>query len=509
VARAACVTLARVLRSDGAPRLARVLPALAAALAAALVRLPPCSGDLWLDEVWTAMAARELGSPLEILTGFRTSNNHPLNTLFVYLAGAGTASLPYRLHSLAAGVAAVLLAGAIARRWGALEARFAVLLTGLSYLLIHYSSEARGYSLLVCFAFSSWLAALRFCERPGWGRAAALWLCIALGFLSHLTFLYAFLAILAGSALALRASGGSRARGARAFARGFGAPVAALGAWWGLALRQLVIGAADPYQLGEVLASTLSLAAGGPAAGPAAQVASLACAALLALAIARAWRRSPAEGLAFAIAIFLAPAAVLALLRPDVLAVQYFLVDVAFGLLALAGLLAAGWRRGGAARLGVALALALFAAGNAAHIARLYRFGRGGYHAGMLRMAERTPGPVLSVTSDHDDRNGMLLRFYEERLPAGRRLEVLPSALQFPVRPLAGTPRPEGLLPAPGAEWLILHRIGPAGEPAAALADRHGTVYQLEETLPYAGLSGWHWFLYRKQGRPASAPAPG
>jgi hypothetical protein len=492
-----------VLRSDAAPLTGRLLAGLSIALLAALVRLPPCFGDLWLDEIWSVLAAQHVHSPLEIFTSLHSSNNHPLNTLIVYFAGARDGSLPYRLHSLAAGVGAVLLAWRIAGRWGALEGRFAALLAGGSYLLIHFSSEARGYSLVVCFAFATWLAARRFCEEPRWGRAAWLWVCIALGFLSHLTFLYAFLAVLAGSALELRAAGPSHKLAAAAFARGFGVPLAGLAVWFATVLRHVVIGAADPYALGDVLLRTLSYAGGGPAAGPLAVAASLVTAGLFALAIARLWRRSRSQGIAYAIAVFLAPAAVLGVLRPDVLAVQYFVVDVAFGLLALAPLLAEGWRRAGATRLAVALALGLYAVGNGANVARLYRFGRGGTQEGLRLMAERTPGPVLSVTSDHDDRNGMLLRYYEPRLRPRRRLEYLPAALQFPVQAIAEPDARAPLEPAPGAEWLILHRIGAAGEPAAALMDRHGTVYALVEALPYAGVSGWHWFVYRKRGHPA------
>ncbi len=494
--------------SAGAPPPGRHPALLALLLLAALVRIPPCFGDLWLDEIWSLLAARELRSPLGAFTELHSSNNHPLNTLYLSLVGGSDAPLLLRLPSLAAGVGAVALAGLVARRAGGPEACFALLLTASSYLLIHFSSEARGYALVVFFSYATLLAARRFCEDPRWRRAALVWLCTALGFLSHLTFLYVFLAVLAGSALELRSGRAGPRQAVRAFGRGFAPPLVGLGLYYALVLRHLVIGAAPPYALPEVLAKTLSYTGGGPGAGPLAAGAGLVTAGLLALAIARLWRRSPGESLLYAIGVFLAPAAVLAVLRPEVLAVQYFVVDVALGLLALATLLGEGWRRGGWARRAVALGLLLFLVGNGANVFRLLRFGRGAYREGLQYMADRTPEPVLHVTSDHDARNGVLLQYYGPRLRTPRRIDYLPRALQFPVQAVAAAGAP--LEPAPGATWMILHRIGAAGEIAPALEDRHGTRYALAKALPYADLSGWHWFLYRKDGRaPRRATATG
>jgi hypothetical protein len=490
--------------SAGAPPAWRHPAVLGLLLLALLVRLPPCFGDLWLDEIWSLLAARELRSPLGAFTELESSNNHPLNTLFLQLVGPSEAPLVLRLHSLAAGVGAVALAWLAGRRGGAAEGLLAALLTACSYLLIHFSSEARGYALAVFFAFAALLAARRFAEAPSWSRAALLWLCTALGFLSHLTFLYAFLAVGAASAAELRSACGSQREAARELARGFAPPLAGLGLYYALVLRHLVIGAAPPYALLEVLVRTLSGTGGGPGAGPLALAASLVTAGLVVAAIARLWRRSPGESLLFAIGVFLAPAAVLAALRPEVLAVQYFVVDAALALLALASLLAEGWRRGRGARLAVAAALLLFLVGNGANVLRLYRFGRGSYAQGLRYLADRTPEPVITVTSDHDARTGVLLQYYEPRLRLPKRIDYLPGSLQFPVEALAEAPDPaRPLEPAPGAAWILLHRIGEAGEIAPAIADRHGTRYALAKTLPYAGVSGWHWFLYRKQGRPA------
>jgi hypothetical protein len=112
-------------------------------------------------------------------------------------------------------------------------------------------------------------------------------------------------------------------------------------------------------------------------------------------------------------------------------------------------------------------------------------------------MAAHTPGQVITVTSDHDFRNGMILSYYERDLPEHKRLQYIPQDHQFPVEAVdaaaASPPR------AAGAAWMLFHRIGPDRGVVPTIADRNGTVYALVKTLPYADLAGWEWFLYAKR----------
>jgi len=84
------------------------LVTLGAALRVALAR-----GDLWLDELWSLSFARQITWPWEVLTALHHDNNHPLNTLALFLtvklAGAHAAPVVYRLLPLAAGIAAIPL----------------------------------------------------------------------------------------------------------------------------------------------------------------------------------------------------------------------------------------------------------------------------------------------------------------------------------------------------------------------------------------------------------------
>jgi hypothetical protein len=111
-------------------------------------------------------------------------------------------------------------------------------------------------------------------------------------------------------------------------------------------------------------------------------------------------------------------------------------------------------------------------------------------------MARHTPGQVVTVTSDHDFRNGMILSYYERYLPDRKHCQYVPQAQQFPVEAVDDAAAGASTT---GAAWMLFHRIGPERGVAPTIADRNGTVYTLVKTLPYADLAGWEWFIYAKR----------
>jgi uncharacterized membrane protein len=121
------------------------------------LRLAAASGDLWLDEIWSVLIARTLHSAADVFT-LRHDNNHPLNTLYLYLLGQPRLQLEYRLASVLSGVACIGLVGYSAwRRWGARESWLATVLCAVSFPIVLYSSEARGYGLLLFFALMAFV----------------------------------------------------------------------------------------------------------------------------------------------------------------------------------------------------------------------------------------------------------------------------------------------------------------------------------------------------------------
>ena len=64
-----------------------------AVVAGALLSAPGLASDFWLDEVWTWWKTQRLAGRLGVFTALHDSNNHHLNTLWVYALGGLFAGL--------------------------------------------------------------------------------------------------------------------------------------------------------------------------------------------------------------------------------------------------------------------------------------------------------------------------------------------------------------------------------------------------------------------------------
>ena len=89
-------------------------------------------------------------------------------------------------------------------RHGKLVAFLAAFFALTSFQIIDLSCEARGYSLGMAFAAGAWVCCGRYLRSRCVGAAVAFWGCCALGFLSQLTFLYAYTGFVFWSAWEMR-----------------------------------------------------------------------------------------------------------------------------------------------------------------------------------------------------------------------------------------------------------------------------------------------------------------
>lgn len=162
-----------------------------------LLRGAAARGDLWIDEVWTLALVSNLGSPSEIFWNVSHDNNHFLNSLSMYAVGLDATPWVYRLPSIVMGVAAVAVAARIGFRSGIAAGCVCAFAFAVSYPMVNFGSEARGYSgliLMVLVAIDALDLALPIVvgfpgepsstglERQRWRLAAA----IGIGTLSHL-----------------------------------------------------------------------------------------------------------------------------------------------------------------------------------------------------------------------------------------------------------------------------------------------------------------------------------
>ena len=454
-------------------------------LAAGFVRYLAALGDLWFDEVWTWYLVKSLTSPVQVLTGMHHDNNHYLNSLWFYWIGDSRSFAAYRVPSLVMGTGAIAVATLIAWRRGRAEALLAALLFGGSFLLILYSSEARGYSGGTFFALTSFYAMQRYLDRRAPGRLALFWASSALGFLGHLSYL-----LVAGSlglwTLILfirRERAGAKWIWSSVCCHG--PPLAFLLWLYWVDVRHVHFGDVVYIDFGGVLLETLSLAMRLPLGWL--PMRWLGVVVLLAFVawVASMQRRADDEWWFYAIVFVSGPlfyGASLIIVGPQPIAVRYFLVCFVFLQLGVAFLLADLARRGRPGATCVALLVAAIMVGNSQLTAQLLEHGRGSYLRALEDMAARTQEDRVSVASDHDLQNGYLVLFYSQFIDDGRSIAYVTQQNRRRADP----------------KWFIVHSFDRLHQPDEQVKVA-GRSYRLAESYPAAPYSGFPWFVYHRE----------
>lgn len=450
---------------------------------AGLLRIAGARNDLWLDEIWSLEIVRLAGSLAGIFT-IHHDNNHLLNTIWLLAVGRDADEFWVRLPAVIAGTASVALAGVFVGRRSRAGGVIALVLTGASYLLVLYGSEARGYGLAVCFTLLSLVALDRQLERPAAPWALLFQAAVLLALVSHLTAVPAYAAIAGWGLLRCWRESRSFDRLLEHLVTCHAGPVVAVCGLYLFFAQDMVLGGGPDREPGAILRDTLALAVG-VHAGPSANLAGAAVAVLaVAGALGVVWRRGCDRWVLYALGLGATPALSILLQRSAFLAPRYFLLPIVFFLLLASQALGELWRRP-RARPAVALALAAFCAANAWPTSQLLAHGRGGYRSALRFMAESGGASPIDVAGDHDLRIGLVVEYYASRLPGSPRIVY----------------RRADSLPPQGAHWLVTHRtpLDRQGPPPDVLNDRLGNRYRLERTWPSGPVAGMRWLLYRNE----------
>src|SRR5262245_45654028 len=238
-----------------------------------VVRLFAAHNDLWFDEIWSLQLLRErVHSIADVFTNIKDSNNHHLCSLWMWFVGQNASSLVYRLPSVLASIGTIVLAGLIGLRQSRLEGCIEVILTSWSYLLIHFGTEARGYSLAIFFALLAWYSLQQFEKRRSRTWIIAFWSAVVLGFLAHLEFAICFAGLVAWALWRfVRYRSKWRQAVLDLFAL-FTVPIVLLLGFYFVSIRGMEVGAGPDYQVMPLLVKTASYMVGGPASGAAAGI---------------------------------------------------------------------------------------------------------------------------------------------------------------------------------------------------------------------------------------------
>ncbi len=444
------------------------------------LRVVAASNDFWLDEIWTWMTTLQMESASDVLFRIRDENNHFLNTLWIYWLGPNAGVLSYRLGSVVTGTLSVAVAGLIGNRQSKTAGCVCSLLMATSYLQVHYSSEARGYGAVVCFSLIGFWLLERSTLQPSTRRDGAFAIVSVLGILAQPMFVYAYGSL---GIWWLIHTWPQRQHLRHWIASGFRChllPIAFGGWLYAINVRHMVNGGGPIDPLADVLSQTLSLTVGGPYSGWPMTLQALLALLLVVLAIWKIAGTRDRRWVFFTLIIFVMPALLLIVVNRSEIYPRYFVISQAFATLALGLMLAEVWQRSGRWRGISACLLVLIVSGNLWHVERLARLGRGNYRATLAWMFEQSGSGPLFVGSDHDFRNQMLLSFHQQFFE--RRI-VYFDGQHWPPN---------------GQDWFIAHRIEEGTEFAQQISPNRQTEYRLKRVVPYAGLSGWEWAIYRR-----------
>jgi hypothetical protein len=451
-------------------------------------------GDLAIDEVVSLQKAESAKSWLEIITQNQNDNNHLLNTFFLRLLGRQQNLFVYRIPAVVFGIATIAALGLTARRWGKEESVWVVYLAGWSCPMILFCSEARGYAPAMFFAVVAFELLQRCWERCPPAKLLLFWASLCLGFLSHFSF--GIICVALGTwSLVHEKTAGTSWRGLWVkVAKYYAVPAIFIGGIYLVYIRHMIILGGKVYTRWEVIGAAASYALGFVDVAELRWVAVLLAAALVGCGIRALFRQGRDVWLFLVLVLLVLPTLVLVLPHPEFLYFRYFMVCFPFFYLLLA-VVFAGWFRDSGKIMKMVPVWLTFAitAGHLVKVANLLDLGRGNYRRALQDMAAATPGPLIRMGSDHDFRNGTLLNFYARFLPPTKRLEYIPREQRDQERP----------------EWMIVFCLDPTFQAYPDLEVGSIGKYDLFGVYPFAGLSGWSWFVYQRPAGAGAGPPDG
>jgi uncharacterized membrane protein len=452
---------------------------------AGALRVLATHNDLWLDEIISLQIANAVKSPWQIFSGAHSDNNHYLNTLYLYLVRRQSDAQVYRHLSVVFGIGLVPAGYWLLARRSRAEAMILAGLLACSYPLIHFSSEARGYSGALLGSVLAYAALLRCLEQGGWRQSLLMGLtyglALVLAVLSHLTACLIWLPLAAGSFLIFMGRP-RRIKSASLWIAINALPAGVLTALYFLDLRYLTPLGGPPMTPAHGLGRLLSLSLGWPARD--AVTVWIVLLPLLGLTVWQlaAMRKSGDSSWNLLALIYVMPMVCMLFLRPAFFSPRYFLVIVPFVYVSLAMLLARLLELR-AGRPVLTVVLALFVVGQAYLYLRFLRVGRGQISAGLQYMIAHTPSPAIRVASNQDFRALTELNYFAPRLLGDRQLAyvTLENQAKFP------------------ADWYIFHGEGYDPPGPAVLYNQKQSAWYRAAYFGSSDLSGQAWTIYSHQ----------
>lgn len=463
------------------------------------LRLVGARGDLWLDEIWTLRLLDERAlTPFHVFWPIQHDTSHPLYAFYAWFLPDRPAAWLYRLPAILFSTATIVVAGLIGARRRRAEAIFAMVLFAVSYPMVHYGSEARGYApMMFCILVAYLLIDADISQNKSRHRKSVA-LALGAGFMFHMTTALAALALGLWYFWHQRNETGSLLQ-ARRIARDYFRP--SLIVFLSLLLLFAVAVMVHRYEFGATgdpsgFADRFVSSVGGlvrhliglPLLVPE-QFAFFLVAGFSLGAVVWLGRNHDKRAPLYAFAILIIPGALFLLSVPAPAIGRYYLFGLVFLLPLMAQVLASAWNAGRIGRVTAGLIITGFILGSAQANSLFFEHGRGAYRKAIAFVSDQTESDVIELGSDHDFRQPLLLNHYGP-VVTGKTIDYVER----------------GELEARSPEWLILH-----GSPANSLAtgsQEYATGWQVGDSRYYFttrfrhwGFSGFDWLIYRRDDK--------
>jgi hypothetical protein len=441
-------------------------------------------GDLWLDEIWSVFIAEAARTPWEIISVYKHDNNHVLNTLYLYLLGKQEHLLFYRLFSIVSGIASLVLLVKIAQRWGRFESIFVLLLAGTSYPLILYFSEARGYAPAIFFGLLSFYIIQESQNHYSPVKLVSFWIISILGTLAHLTFVIVFLALVIYIIHYEFSTGKTFFMKSWQILKYLFVPFVFIASFYFYFVKGMAIGGGPPIDRYSQLVRGINCLLGLPDALW--YVGLLILVLLLSVVVYMLYAdKSPIWSFSLAVLIIV-PAAIIIITNPEYFHYRYLIVCFPFYYLVMAFVLARAYRADKKMLHYFAMiVIILYVMGQSYRLVPFFQYGRGSYQPIVIEMENASSSDIITVGSDNDFRNKMVLSFYSRFLQNQKKIQYIDQQFWNSDPP----------------EWMIVHSLDESAKPESWIQTATDKIYRLVKTEKFSGDSGFNWFLYHDSNK--------
>jgi|GEM_PF-1825462 len=481
-------------------------------LGAVIIRIFAARGDFVMDEIWSLRLVTENARTIaDIFFKIKHDNNHFLNSAWMYMLGPQSAWQLYRIPAVIGGSLCVLFAFLIARRQSRVQGFAALIVMGYCFPFVVYSSEARGYGLMMGFVMMSFYAMKALVEE---GRSVHFmryilffWLATVLGFLAHLIFICAYLGLAAWSLHEFfRRKDMTMKTNCKDLVIVHSVPTLFFIAVYMIFVKGITIGRGPISEIIFVLYQSFATTFGLWGFGSEMR---LFCIVFLLLAVCLVFLIRKCYGrvwVFFAVSIFCAPTLVLIFFPFPFVGMRHFLPSLLLLVFALSYFVDFLWKKSPVSKIAAIGFIFIFLVGQMTYFPRFLEYGRAQFTNTMEYLRAVSCGRPMTVSSDFDFRNELVFNFYKERLKGSDHLRYVSLAAVKTEKDLPDIMLVHYFDCLPGDSGCLPKDLKVS---SAVVIPLNGKSYRFSylRSFPWYGvLSGWSWIVFKKDATAVPIP---